>query len=124
MTTTIDKYKWLNGIQNAIQEIANSEFQERVWVRGEGPEVSSFTEAICRLFDDYNFDDFLDEHWHIFGLSSQLYRMLRKLRNLLNEYEEKETDAEIVKDEKWDEIREYAKDVLQEFDRELKAVSR
>lgn len=124
MTTIIDKYKWLNGIQNAIREIANHEFQERVWVRGEGPEVSSFTEAICRLFDDYNFDDFLDEHWHNFGFSSQLYPMLDELRNRLNEYEEKETDAEIVRDERWDEIREFAKVVLLELDRELKAVSR
>ncbi|MDY6803726.1 MAG: hypothetical protein SXA11_07955 [Cyanobacteriota bacterium] len=124
MTTIIDKYKWLNGIQNAVREIANPEFQERVWVRGEGPEVSSFTEAICRLFDDYNFDNFLDEHWQNFGFSSKLYPMLDELRNRLNEYEEKETDAEIVRDERWDEIREFAKVVLLELDRELKAVSR
>ncbi|MGK7873345.1 MAG: hypothetical protein AB4426_08530 [Xenococcaceae cyanobacterium] len=36
----IDRYEWLKGLQSAIGEIADPEFQERVWVRGEGSEVS------------------------------------------------------------------------------------
>lgn len=117
----IDNYEWLKDVRSVIREIADPEFQERVWVRGEGPEVSSWTEAMCKLFDDYHFDDFLDKDWQQFGLSSQLHESLDCLRIQLNEYEEKETDAEIVSDSKWQKNMNIAKEVLLHLDREMKA---
>lgn len=35
-----------------LRELASTEFQERVWVRGVGPEISSYEELVCQLFDD------------------------------------------------------------------------
>lgn len=40
-------------------QLASSSFQERVWVRGEGPEVSSYPELACQLFDDTALGDIL-----------------------------------------------------------------
>ncbi len=39
-------------ILECLGELADIQFQERVWVRGEGPELSSLQEAWCTLFDD------------------------------------------------------------------------
>lgn len=55
----IKKNVWIENIRSCLEEISDLEFQSRVWVRGEGSEVSSFTELICRLYDDFHFDDFI-----------------------------------------------------------------
>lgn len=42
----------LPGVIAALTELSDRETQDRLWVHG-GPEgMSSFTEAICRVFDD------------------------------------------------------------------------
>ncbi|MEA5470555.1 hypothetical protein [Spirulina sp. 06S082] len=68
----IHPYDLFKNIQTILKEFADAEFQERVWVRGEGEEVSNWTEAMCKLFDDYQFDDFLDKSWPKLGLSEPI----------------------------------------------------
>ena len=57
----MDRETWLRRILEATRDLADERYQERVWVRGEGPEVDSSTEAVCRLVDDYDLATFLDE---------------------------------------------------------------
>ena len=117
----INKYEWLKNVMNTVREIADPEFQQRVWVDGAGPEFSDWTEVMCKLFDDFLFDDFVDRDWQQFGFSSESHQLLVQLREQLNNYEEKETNAEIVADPKWQQIREFAGKVLGQCDREMKA---
>jgi hypothetical protein len=119
----IHPYDWFKNIQTVLKEFADAEFQERVWVRGEGEEVSDWTEAMCKLFDDYQFDDFLDESWPKLGLSDRLHAALDNLRSQLNHYEEKETSAAIAKDPKWQKIRDLAQDILAQINLEMQAKS-
>ena len=119
----ISPYDWFKNIQTVLKEFADAEFEERVWVRGEGEEVSDWTEAICKLFDDYRFDDFLDESWLKLGLSDRLRAALDNLRSQLNNYQEKETNAAIAKDPQWHKIRDLAKDVLVQMNREIQTKS-
>jgi len=103
----IGKEDWLNAIEEFLEELSDEEFQRRVWVRGEGPEVSSHTEFMCGLFDDYSFDSFLDESWSEFGFSQNLHDQLQKIRTQLNQYLEQHPlleDAAIVDDPSWREI--------------------
>jgi len=117
----INKYEWLKNVLNTVKEIADPEFQQRVWVQGAGSELSDWTEVMCKLFDDFLFDNFLDRDWQQFGLSSESHQLLVQLREQLNNYEEKETNAEIVADPKWQQIQELAGNVLRQLDREMKA---
>ena len=63
----MDRDAWLEGILEAIRVPGDASYQERVWVRGEGPEVDSSTEAISALLDDYDLAGFLAvsrrKHW-------------------------------------------------------------
>jgi hypothetical protein len=57
----MDRETWLRRILETIRDLADEAYQERIWVRGEGLEVDSSTEAICRLADDYDFAGFIAE---------------------------------------------------------------
>ena len=46
----MDRNTWIEQIRLALEELGDREFQARVW-GGIGPEVSSFTEAVCALQD-------------------------------------------------------------------------
>jgi hypothetical protein len=43
----------------SLSELADEDFQKRVWLASSGPEVSSFAESICALFDDTGLSDLL-----------------------------------------------------------------
>ena len=43
---------WLRRILEATRDLADERYQQRVWVRGEGPQVDSQTEALVRLIDE------------------------------------------------------------------------
>lgn len=86
---------WTKSIIETLKELSDSEFQQRVWIKGKGPEVSSFDEAINRLFDDFDFKGFLA----LPEISSNLdlYPSLLKVYNALDPI----TD-EIMSDKKID----------------------
>ena len=50
----------LREVMECLGQLADPNFQERVWVRGEGPEVSSYVEVVCQLFDDTGLGDLLE----------------------------------------------------------------
>ena len=109
--------EWLRKVLGVVADIGDREFQERVWIRGEGPEVSSFDEIMCTLFDDSQLDALIDECRSL-GLHKEGIDGLAGLRDALNAYpdrEDRSSDAEIVRDPKWIEITERANEVLARF---------
>lgn len=73
-----------NQMVDCLLELASTAFQERVWVRGEGPEVSSYVEVVCQLFDDTGLGDILES-----GLGSDVFgneagSELMRLRTLID----------------------------------------
>jgi hypothetical protein len=50
----MDRDTWLERILEVMRALGDAPYQERVWVRGEGPEVDSSAEAISALLDDYD----------------------------------------------------------------------
>ncbi len=45
---------------DALRELADKGYQSSLWTASEGPEVSSFAECVCRLFDDSGLGDELE----------------------------------------------------------------
>jgi Rod binding domain-containing protein len=108
---TMEKEKWVKAIKEELEEMADKELQERLWISGDSYEISSYVELMCRLFDDKRFPEFIAKGKSI-GLTETIIDKLSKLEEALDGYKEKKTDIEIINDPKWDVIRNMAKEVL------------
>lgn len=107
------------NIYDDIIELSDLNLQRKLWLNEKNDTglISSHVEVMCRLFDDYQFDDFVDKASSEVGLSENTIRELKKLRGLLNNYNEKESDEEIINDPEWGKIAEQAKMVLKEWNK-------
>ena len=102
------------NIYEDIVELSDLDLQKKLWLNENNDTglISSYTEVMCRLFDDNCLDDFIDKEAHILGLTITQISELDKLRKNLNNYKEKETDGEIIEDPLWNEVVIQAQKVL------------
>jgi hypothetical protein len=82
----MDRDTWLRRILDATRDLADERYQERVWVRAQGSEADSSTEALIRLLDDYELKAFIavaaDKGW----VSNDQLAALQTLENALERY--------------------------------------
>ena len=111
--------KIAKNIYRMIFELANLSLQRKLWLNENNDTglTSSYSELMCSLFDDFDFDDFIEERAIKIGLSNSLIFELRKLKELLNSYDEKKSDKETINDPEWKKVVEQAKIVTKEWDR-------
>ena len=100
------------NIYNDIKEISDIDYQRRAWCNNSKYECSSYIEIMCRLFDDDNFDMFIDNNAKDYGFDSSFIVLLNQLRNMLNNYIGKNSDIEIITDPKWIKIALHAKKII------------
>lgn len=97
-----------------VLELSDKAFQERVWLRGEGPEVGSVGEFFCNFFDDLNINDII-ENYKSYEISDSQIEKVIKLKDMLENYSNSipstPNDKEVLKDPKWKIIRDFAKEV-------------
>ena len=94
-----------------IREIADAEYQQRVWINGEGPEVGSYVEAMCQLFDDHSLDLLISTAKDERLLQPDQIKQLEAFRDALAHYgdvQKSEDDRVIVNDPQWAKIRAHA----------------
>ena len=114
----MDRETWLRRILEAIRDLADEEYQERVWVRGNGPEVDSSTEAVCRLVEDYDLATFLDEAAKNAWVSKDQIAALQRLDVALARHASNGGDAEDatrIQSPGWQQIRNLAKKTIEDF---------
>ena len=114
----MDRETWLKRILDATRDLADERYQERVWVRGEGPEVDSGTEALIRLIDDYDLATFLAEAAKNAWVSNEQLAALRRLDAALARYaadDQGGDDAARTATREWLRMRELAKATLDTF---------
>jgi hypothetical protein len=114
----MDRETWLRHILEATRDLADERYQERVWVRDEGPEVDSSTEAVCRLVDDYDLRAFLDEAAERAWVSSEQLAALRKLHAALARCAgngEDTDDASTIQSPAWQKIRKACQGAARSF---------
>ncbi|MEI8300775.1 MAG: hypothetical protein WCG10_04085 [Chlamydiota bacterium] len=99
--------------------IADEQYQQRVWVRAEGPECNDIHDAVCDFFDDGNP---ILEKYQDYGITSSQLNALWTLHRELSEFTDMEgvcnpykSTEKLVQMPKWQEIRNLAKQVLEEF---------
>ena len=104
----------VNGIRNDIVELSDIEVQKKYWLGKDSEHISSYTELMCRLFDDDCFDHFIDKEALRYDVSIEVIGQLAIIRDLLNQYESGDkSDKEIIDDPKWLIIVNHAKIVLE-----------
>lgn len=111
--------KIIDSIYRVILELSNLSLQRKLWLNENNDTglISSYSELMCSLFDDFGFDDFVDGGATKIGTPNSVTIELSKLREMLNSYNEKESDEDIINDPEWKKIVEQAKIVIKEWDR-------
>ena len=96
-----------------IAHIADQEYQERVWIRGEGPECEDFGEAVCSFFDMG--DPVLDDYKN-FGVTDSQYLLLKNFRDEFRSFcRGHYHPREFINDPEWKRIIDMAKEVVAKF---------
>lgn len=107
--------RFAQNIYNDLLELSDLGFQKKLWLNENNDTglISSYTELMNRLFDDDNFDDFIDNLASKIGFDSNMIVKFNLLRHSLNRYEEKKMDKEIIDDPKWAELSSQAKSIIE-----------
>ncbi len=99
-----------------ISHIASREYQERVWIRAEGPECDDFTETVCHFFDD---GDPILKQYKSYKITEEQYRILLNFRNFFESFFESDDRPYLAEDFidtlEWQNVMNRAKEVLQAF---------
>lgn len=114
----MDRETCLRRILEATRDLADERYQERVWVRAEGPEVDSSTEALTRLVDDYDLPAFIAEAAKSAWVSNEQLAALRRLEAALVCYAAGDRggdDAARIATREWRRMRELAEATLDSF---------
>jgi hypothetical protein len=109
---TIEKNIYLD-----ILEISNIELQKKSWFGLAENHVSSYSELMCRLFDDDQFELFLDKYVLQLDYAIPFRNKLELLKESLNAFnnEEAKTDMEIINDVEWIKISQLAKSIITDW---------
>ena len=93
--------------------IADKEYQKRVWIRGEGPEIDDFDETVCRYS---NAADLLFERHKNCDISAIQMHLIRKLHQQFEKFwKNNDFPQQFIDTPEWTHITELAKEVLRAF---------
>lgn len=99
-----------------IEITSNIDKQQKLWLNKNNDIgcVSSYTELMCSLFDDLNFDEFVETMIYELNFPDKLKIELVDLKNALHNYtpEDENRDDLVINDLKWLEVVEKAKKVI------------
>lgn len=119
MLTDKDKKQILEGFLETIDGISDKAYQQRVWIRGEGPECDDFTETTCHFFEE---GDGILEKYKDFGVNLNQYNLLVKFRNQFYKFVKGPRSGylpqEFIDTPEWAQIMDSAKKVLEAFNYE------
>ncbi len=115
MISDADKKQTVDCFIENIARMSDKEYQERVWVRAEGPECDNIDENICHFFDE----DYVLKKYKDFGITEIQYKSLMKLRekldNFIDEHGVQDLAEKLINLPEWEEIRETSKNILKLF---------
>jgi len=102
-----------------LRELASEELQEELWLYGNENQMSSFTEAICGVFDDARLTRALETGYLKNNFSSDLCQKAKKLDQTINLVSEDLPPAEIIKHPNMSAVRVLSGDLLDLFESEI-----
>ena len=119
--TEEDKKYILNKHLRNISGIGDKEYQKKVWIRGEGPEVDDFDETVCYFFDN---GDHILENYQDYKITESQYNILKNFRDEFESFNDGDhrpyLPEEFIDTPEWEKIMNMAKEVLKAFDYQKK----
>ncbi|MDO3696055.1 hypothetical protein QVZ41_14475 [Wenyingzhuangia sp. chi5] len=106
--------RWEENIYYMIKCFSDYDRQKRVWLGQDNNHTSSFDEDISLLFDSYCFEDFILELKKDEKNKCPVDELV-VFEKMLDTYESKFSDKEILEDFKWVEIVNQAKEVIKKW---------
>ncbi len=94
--------RWINS----LFELANLEYQKRLWNAEIENEVGDFTECVCKYFDDLNLDNGYAEYISDGIISKNDAEIVTKMHNEFRKYTERTekrnlSDKKVLQDMEW-----------------------
>lgn len=109
----INRRQIMKTFVRIVEHLADKNYQKRIWIRGEGPEVDDFDETVCHFFQEG--DGIMEKHQD-FGLTEPQYQMLKKFRDQFKIFaDQNDYPSEFINTPEWEEITQMAKEVLKAF---------
>jgi hypothetical protein len=117
---------WKQILIDTLSELSSREYKERVWLKGQGNEVSSFEESVCNFYDlaiDAAPPKVAREE---IGIDENLWKKILSLKSKLDEFllmtRETPSPREILENVNWEIVRSDASDLLKAILDERKAI--
>ena len=103
------------AVMDSLRELSDIAYQQRVWLASSGPEIASFTEAVCHLFNDSGLGDALEKSGVSFSMETD--SRLRLLRSMLSKIDSRRAPSDIIAEPRMQQVRVLAKALLGEIQR-------
>ncbi len=108
-----------NILLRNLRELASEELQKKFWVYGDANQMSSFSEAICGVFDDAKLTRALESGYLENHFSKNLCQKVKKLDQIIKLIPENLLPVDILKHPQMDGIRSLSGELLGLFEIEL-----
>ena len=109
-----EKEQIVRGFVDIFTRVENKNYQRRIWIKGEGPEMDSFEDTVCDFFIEC--ESILENH-KAFGITKAQYQLLKKFRDKFRAFSDQHNwPPEFIDSPEWDKITRMAKEVLVAFD--------
>jgi hypothetical protein len=118
MISDANKKQILDSFLKNVACISDQNYQERVWVRAEGPECDDIDDTVCDFFDE----SYVLEKYKEFEITDNQHQLLMTLNDKLRKFADKfkiyspeKSTAQLIQLPQWQEIREISKNTLRSF---------
>lgn len=112
----IDRKQMLISLLETIEGISDKDYQLRIWVRGEGPEVDDFEESSMYFSEN---EELISKNPHEFNVSDIQLNLLHQLREELDKFYYtiglEHPPGDFIDTPEWTHITEVAKEILKAF---------
>ena len=103
---------WETNLFNAIKDVSDIKMQINAW-NGKSPNiVSSFSEIISILYDDFDFERYI-EYYEKENGENKLLALMKDLDKMISEYNPPNSDELILSDPQWIEITKKATSIYE-----------
>ena len=110
----------LDSLLESLKELSSKEDQKKLWLHGDKNNMSSFTEAICCIFDDAGLTRAMESDYLKNNFSRDLCQKVERLNCAIDLVSDDLTPSELIECPEMNRIRVLSQELLEMFEVERK----